>query len=371
MLGNTRREYLKRTGTASIGVAMLAGCTGEENGNEDTGVDDSGDNDIGDDTDGGTNGDTDEEENEPVNLKMSSFATGTGWYVLGGAVADNVVDYLPEGSSIDVQTTGGGIGVVELLKGGDVDFGIGYPGPAKWGYNGEELDVFDEPFEDLRALIGHLDTYWIGIGMRDDLVPEDIQSFSDVREQEFGLDLALAPAGGSGPTGVKHSFQGNDITFEDLNSWGGSDNRMDFGDMPSAIQGGDVHAISHVASPGHPTWTEVGESVDLRFLEQTDKGKEYAAEKGWIDVGPIPEGMFGSSREVEAMGSRSNLLTTADLPDYVARAIVKGVYEEVNAIQDAYAAMEVFDPEKAGQEKFLGVPIHPGAEDYMQEQGYL
>jgi TRAP transporter TAXI family solute receptor len=297
---------------------------------------------------------------------MCSFNEGTGWFVMAGAIADEVQSELPEGSQIRVRPFGGSIGCIKLLGQDEADLGINHPVTARWATEGEY--VFDQSHDGLRAIVGHFDTYWVLVGVRSET---GITSFEQIREEQPAIRLGTGPEGGVSNTGVRQAFEAHGITYDDIESWGGSIERLGLGDMPSAMGNGDIDAMGWVATPGHPTWTEIANSTDVTFMPFTDEGRQTMLDQGWMDMPSMPEGEFGASQEIPSVGWRSMLLTDTGMSDEVARSFARGVVENADSIASAYGAFEVFDPNKAGQEKFTGVPLHSGAQAYLEEEGYL
>ncbi|MGQ3414419.1 TAXI family TRAP transporter solute-binding subunit [Natrinema versiforme] len=329
-----RREYLGVCTASVTGVAGLAGCMGGDVGES---------------------------------LSMSTFVEGTGWYVLGSAIADVVPDYLPDGSTVDVVPEGGGVGSVDLHREGVADFGITAPTSARWAQNGEFVFEDDGSYEEIRALVGHLDTYWLPIAVTEDT---PIDTFAELREEEYPLELAIATAGSLGAVGVEQTLNAHDITFEDIENWGGRIERMDFGDMVSAIEGGDLEGMGQVATPGHPTWTEITNSVDMKFLPHDETTADYLTERGWLDMPDLPEGEFNASDDIRQVGYRSMLMTTESLDNEIASSITEAVIEEQDSIEAATTAFEVFEPESGASDEWVQIPFHEGAEDFLTEQGH-
>lgn len=358
--GIQRRQYVKALASAStVGITGLAGCTNEGssgNPNRSNGESDSGS------TSTGSNG------SSGKNLVMSSFKQGTGWYVMAGAISDKVTSHLPGDSTISVKPVGGGVGVIPLLRQQEVDFGVGSPVSSEWAAQSKLIFQDKEKFNDLRSLVGYLDTYWLPFAVNSD-VP--VNSFQELKKKQYPLKLAVAPAGSLGAVGVEQTLNAYGITFEDIENWGGSIKQMAFPDMPSAVKGGDVEGMSQVATPGHPTWQQLSNDVDVKFLGHGEEAKQYLTERGWFDMPDIPEGTFGASQDIPTIGWRTELVTTTDLSDDVARGIVEGIVEKRDEIANAYSAMTVFDPEKAGKQKYTAVPLHEGAKSYFKDEGFL
>ena len=361
--GVGRRQYIKYVGGASVlGTTGLAGCTQDGGNSGGSG---------GQTTQGGggetSGGDGGSNVQQPVSLTMSSFKEGTGWYVMAGAISDAVSQTLPQASQISVRPFGGSIGTIKLLGQNKADVGLNHPVTVGWATEGKY--VFDKKYSNLRAIMGHMDTYWVLIAARQ--ASTNFTTFKEIKEQQPALRVGAGPTGGVANTGVQHAFEANGITYDDIRSWGGKIVRMGLGDMPSAMSNGDIDIMGWVGTPGHPTWTEVANSVKLNFLPLDDKAKQNMVDKGWMDMPAMPEGTFDNQQPIPSVGWRTEVLTDTDMSDSVARAFAKGIVENQDQIRSAYSAFKVFDPAKAGKMKYTGVPLHPGAKSYLQDQGYI
>ncbi|MFB6129451.1 MAG: TAXI family TRAP transporter solute-binding subunit [Salinigranum sp.] len=376
-----RRKYIKYVGSAAaIGASGLAGCTGGNGGGDGGSGSGSGGSDSGSDSgsggsdsgsDSGSGGsdsgsDSGSSGGQPVSLTMASFKEGTGWYVMGGALSDAVSPALPQGSQISVRPFGGSIGCIKLLDQGKADLGLNHPVTAQWATEGKY--VFDKKYDGLRAILGHMDTYWVLIAARKKF---GYSSFAELKKDKPKLKLGTGPEGGVANTGVKQAFEASGITYDDVKNWGGKVVRLGFGDMPSAMRNGDIDMMGWVATPGHPTWTQIANDVDLSFFSIEGDARQKMLDEGWMDMPPMPKGEFGAAQKVPSVGWRTMLLTDTRMADSTAYTFAKAIVEKKDSIASAYDAFKVFDPKKAGEKKFTAVPLHPGAKKYLQEQGYL
>jgi TRAP transporter TAXI family solute receptor len=286
---------------------------------------------------------------------------------MAGAIADQVQGDLPAGSQISVRPFGGSVGCIQLLDQDEADIGVNHPVTATWATNGDY--VFDQEYSGLRAILGHMDTYWVLIGARGGT---GFTSFEQIKEEQPALRLGSGPAGGVSNTGVQQAFEAHGITYDDIRSWGGEIVRLGLGDMPSAMSNGDIDAMGWVGTPGHPTWTEIANQSEINFMPFTDDARQTMIEDmDWMDMPAMPEGEFGASQEIPTVGWRTMLLTDTDMSESVARTWTQSIIENRDAIASAYSAFEVFDPELAGQEEYTAVDLHAGARSYLEEQGYL
>ena len=196
-----------------------------------------------------------------------------------------------------------------------------------------------------------------------------ITSYADIKEQQADISIGVGPAGSISHRAAQHIYGAHGFTLEEAKSWGADVKQFALPDMPSALDTGKIDALTYVSSPGHPIWTEMSSNIDLMFLPI--ENLDYLNERGWSKVDDLPEGMFGSTSATQQVGFRSLIMTTQDLPDYVAKALAQTVVEDIDSLKQAYASMDHFDPELGVKEKWLGAPLHPGAKSYFESEGFL
>ncbi len=90
-----------------------------------------------------------------------------------------------------------------------------------------------------------------------------------------------------------------------------------------------------------------------------------------LDPIVIPAGTYaGQTSAVQTFGVLATLVATADLPDSLAYSFVRAIMEGREELAAMAPVLQGLDPKrmiKAG----LSVPLHPGAERYYREQGWL
>ena len=95
---------------------------------------------------------------QPVQLKLASFKIGSGWFVMGGIMADIFKKSLPPGSTVDALPKSGGIGNPKLLDLKKADLGFAFPITANWA--GMEFTVTIRR----SGISGRLQGGWIATG---------------------------------------------------------------------------------------------------------------------------------------------------------------------------------------------------------------
>jgi TRAP transporter TAXI family solute receptor len=355
----SRRRFLAGVSWVGVGVTV-AGCSeGTDPGGEGS-----------DDTNDGGGGGDEMDDGDPVNLDFATFNEGTAWFVMGSAIADNMEERLPSGSAINVLPFAGTYGNIDLLKQDEADLAFGTEVVNKWARQGRFEFKDQQPFDDLRAIAGHLDVNWIPTAIREDVAEEEgIETYADIRENEAELSLGIGPGGSISHIAAEHLYGAHGFSVSEAQDWGIEVREFSLPDMPSAIASGEIDGLTYVSSPGHPIWTEITSENDIRFLPV--ENFEYLEERDWSEVDPLPEGMFGAAVDRPMMGFRSLVMTTPDLQDSIARAVAATLVEDRQRLVDAYASMEAFDPELGVQEESIGAPIHEGARAYFEAEGIL
>jgi len=95
----------------------------------------------------------------PVNLAFATLDTGSAWYVYGATMAELLRKTLPPGSNIDVKPRSGGVGNPRLVAKNETPLGFAFTVTNRWAYEGKE--AYDAKLENLRGLVGGLDTYYL------------------------------------------------------------------------------------------------------------------------------------------------------------------------------------------------------------------
>lgn len=305
---------------------------------------------------------------DPVNLKLASFRVGSGWYVLGGVMADVIKSGLPAGSAVDAMPKAGGVGNPQLIGAKKADFALAFPVTANWAYNG--VHKYKEKIQNIRVVAGGLDSYWVLGAVKAD---SDIKTWADVKDKKIGIRLSTQAKGSLSEVAASQVLKTYGVSYDNLTEWGGKILMMGFKEMVPALKEGAIDGFLMMATPYHPTWTEAAISRDLRFISmEEDVIKKMGAEYGYARS-TVPAGMFkGQDKDTVVIGFPTVLITRDDIADDIVYAALKAIVANTEKIKAAYKAFEAFDPKTAWvSEKRGGVPLHPGAEKFYKEKGWM
>lgn len=303
--------------------------------------------------------------NEPVQLRIATQDAGSSWYAYGGTISELLRQNLPAGSVVDVLPYTGSIGNTQIVAQGQAELGMNFAPIAKWGHEG--TSVYEQPMENLRAIVGGLDQYYFGMIAREGY---KYDSLKEIVEAQAPVRIITQPRGGTGETAAALLLEAYGVTYEDVESWGGSVTHTSTDTVVSAMKDGRADVWFQPMPAGHPAVTELATTAQVKFLEPEEETLEFMAENYGMFDAVLPAGTFrGQDEDVRMLGFPTVIMTTTDLPDEVAYAVAKILAENADVLADRHASMRVFDPQEAFKVENTGLPLHPGVQQYVDEAG--
>ncbi len=290
---------------------------------------------------------------------------GTGgqtgvYYVVGQSICRlvnrNTADH---GLKCTAPSTGGSIANINAIKAGDMQMGVAQSDWQFHAYNGSSQFEGDQ-FEDLRAVFSvHGEPF--NVVARAD---SGIESFTDLVGKRVNI--------GNPGSGQRATM---DVVMDAM-GWTLDDfalaSELKSAEQAAALGDNKVDAI--IFTVGHPAGSiqEATTTVDSKIIavdtpeiaELVDANPYYA----WADV---PGGMYkGNDDPVRTFGVKATFVTSAQVPDEVIYQVVKAVFDNFDRFKGLHPAFENLTPEDMISTG-LSAPLHPGAEKYYKEQGWM
>ena len=305
---------------------------------------------------------------QAVNLKFASFRIGSGHYIMAGVMSDIIKQYLPSGSTVDALPKSGGLGNPKLLGAQKAELGLTFPPTAKWAWNGVN-PPYETKIRNIRAIAGGLDSYWHLGAIKEGI---DAKGWADVKAKKMGLRICTQSKGSLSEFAARQILGEYGISVEDLKAWGGDLLLKGFNEMVPGLKEGAFDAFLMLATPNHPTWTELAIARPLNFVDLEDSMISQLSDKYGFLGSNVPARMFhGQERDAVTVGFPTCVLVREDIPANVVYIITKAIAENKPKIEAAYKAFKAFDPKTAWKpEKLGGIPLHPGAEKFYKEMGW-
>lgn len=235
-----------------------------------------------------------------------------------------------------------------------VDFGVTSSAMLSSAYRGQ--------YKNLRLVAKIEDPFYFLVAAKKE---SGIKDFAAIKQNH--LPVRLAGADGTMLTILKYYG----ITSEDIETWGGK-MRVSNED---AIKG-DFDIISgFLASPAlnpeSSIWTTLSQKFDLYFFQLPEELLQSIAQQN-VDA-EIVEAQHsllrGVNRRIKTLGrSGESVFARDDTPEQAAYDLARAIDENHGALK-WFIRIYTYDPKTVWQN--FGVPLHPGAERYYREAGYI
>ncbi len=330
---------MKRFGAILLAAVMMFSSAGCSNTAQDTG--------------------SGEKAPEKQFVTVVTGSTGGTYYPVGTIFSTLWNEKLgADGIVASVQSSGGSVENLNMLKNGEAQMGIAMANLTLFAYEGSGKFEGNQ-FEDVRFVTA----LWPDVTQF--VVTEDsgINSVSDLKGKSFNV-------GGAG-SGTEYSSKVileavAGISFDDITA-----EHLGYFEASSAMQNAQIDGMNAEGGIPLSAVSEVAASkTAVKLLEFTDE--EYAKIK---NVAPyygqfvVPANLYaGIDKDVQTVGIKSTLITSAEMDEEVVYNLVKEIYENHEAIKGDHKALEVVTLEEA-LNGLPPVPLHKGAIRYYEEKG--
>jgi len=307
----------------------------------------------------------------PGPLKFATQSLGTSMYVYASTMGQLVTPVLPQGYTINVQTTSpGGVAAPYLIAEKKAELALGNAAPAKWAIDGTMLNR--PPVKGVTALVGGLDAPVMLVVFTDAFVKKTgIKNMEELVAKKHPVKIAIKAVGALGEMACKEVLDTFGVKYETIKTWGGSVTHTGAPQVTNLLRDGQADiTIDHVGV-GQAAISELAMTSNIHFIQLSDDTIKKLNAKGWNTVTMPANTWKGQTNNIKTLSSGVVLLASADLPDAVAYAITKKLCESKTELGAAYAAMKEFDPATAWTPLKNGAPLHPGAAKYYKEKGYM
>lgn len=296
--------------------------------------------------------------------KFVTIGTGgvTGvYYAAGGAICRLLnKDRKSHGIRCSVESTGGSAFNVNTIKEGELDFGMAQSDVQYNAFKGDEAFKEGGAHADLRAVFSiHPEPFTVLAHPN-----AGVTKFEDFKGKRFNVGNP-----GSGTRASMERLLGAmGWTLADFSL--ASELKADE-HGPALCDGkidGFFYGVGHPsANIQDPTTTCAAKLVPLTG-EVVDK---LVADNPYYAKATIPGSLYNNNPEdTETFGVLATLVTSANVPEESVYALTKAVFENFDEFKSLHPAFTNLEPAKMIKDG-LSAPLHPGAEKYYKEKGWL
>ena len=298
---------------------------------------------------------------------QQTFITiGTGgvtgvYYPTGGAICRLVNKGRKEhGIRCSVESTGGSVYNTRTIREGELDFGVVQSDVQSAAMEGVRAFDGDEPYADLRAVFSvHPEPMHVMV--RADASIDSVMAMKGKRVNIGNpgsgtrvLADVLMDAAGVGP--------GDFSLAAELKS----------SEQAAALCDGKIDAAIWAAGLPNGSTMEATSTCDIKLLDLTSSGTDKVlAENTAYAAATIPGGLYpGNDGDVQSWGPKATFVTDAKTPDEVVYTLVKSIFENFDDFKKLHPAFGRLTEEQMIKDG-LSAPLHPGAETYYKERGWM
>lgn len=300
-----------------------------------------------------------------ADLNGVAGAVGGGWYSTFAAFTELVMEKEPM-ISFKVSP-GSGIGNSATIGEGTFDMGWVYPPMAQLAYEGQT--PYEEKYENIRMVATGLSPQVIEVVARASV---DVDSIDDIFKDHVGIRW-LTPNKGSTTPALFFDImlQYYNTTESDIKSWGGSTTYTPYSDWAQFVQDGHADIMFNQGSIPFSTTQEIAANTSLKLLSLPEGLRNYMVEKYALQEYTIAGGTYDfEDQDIDTLQMCSGLGCNAELDDDTVYRILEIIEANLDEFKSISASFSNFDLATAWQNTG-SVPLHPGAERFYREHGYM
>lgn len=303
----------------------------------------------------------------PAASAQQNFITiGTGgvtgvYYPAGGAICRLVnKDRKDHGFRCSVESTGGSVANINLIRTGEIEFGVTQSDWQFHGMKGSKAFEKQGPMPELRAVFSlHPEPFTI-LSRKE----ANIKSFDDLKGKRVNIGNP-----GSGTVASLDELlkaMGRERTFFSL----ASELRPD--EHGAALCDNKIDAFFF--GVGHPSANIQDPTTSCGAVLVPITGK---AVDGLVKANPfysyadIPGGLYANNpNPTRTYGVKATLVTSAKVPEKAVYTVVKAVFDNFEEFKKLHPALANLKPQDMVADGNTA-PLHPGAARYFREKGLL
>lgn len=301
---------------------------------------------------------------EAQDEKFITIGTGgqTGVYFVVGQSICGLVNrgQAEHGIRCTAPSTGGSIANINAIREGSMDMGVAQSDWQYHAYNGSSQFEEQGAFEDLRAVFSVHGEPFNVIARAD----SGIETFTDLKGKRVNVGN---PGSGQLAT-MEVVMDAMGWTMDDFSLA----SQLQPAEQAAALGDNNVDAIIYTV--GHPNGSiqEATTTVDSKLIPvETPEIAALVEDRPYYAWATIPGGMYtGTDEDVTTFGVKATFVTSAGVDEEVIYQVVKAVFDNFDRFKSLHPAFANLTEEEMVADG-LSAPLHPGAERYYRERGWI
>lgn len=283
---------------------------------------------------------------------LSWHAGGTSgtYYPLSGdfkTIIDSETEY-----ALEVQSTGASTANAGSLGDEDADFALIQNDILEFAYEGEGIDDFDEPIDNLRSVATlypetiHLIT----------TADSDIETVHDLE----GAEVNTGDLGSGTQANALQILEQAGIGEDDFD-----EGNADFAGAADELRDGNTDAAFVVGGYQVGAVEELANDIDIDIIEISgDFRDDLQEEIEYFASDTIPSGTYdGVDEDVETVSVQAMIATHEDQDEEVVEEVLEAIFNNLDEIGERADDISI----ETAEDGLPNVPQHPGAESFFED----
>ena len=241
---------------------------------------------------------------------------------------------------------------------------------SKWAWDGEPELYKGKKHQDIRALVGGINSIYIVAMLREDYIQRTGNDTLEKALVDKNIRIIMKPAGSSVPPAARMIAESLGTSLEKIRSGGAQIIQVDAAQTTSMLREGRADLYFETAAKGHPAVTEVTITTPMRFVDLPEKSLKVMTDRG-LRPTAMPEWFKGQKGPTKSVDLGTHIIAHKDVPENIAYIVTKTIVENKEKLVERHQAWGEFKPEEAWKPENNAIPLHPGAVKYYRERGWL
>ncbi|MFV0334312.1 MAG: TAXI family TRAP transporter solute-binding subunit [Tropicimonas sp.] len=305
-------------------------------------------------------------------IKLISQPPGGSWYSYGSTFGEIISR--SEGDhkiNVEVMPRGGGMANPVAVNQGVADLGLVTSNAAVWAREGLGEEFKGRDSKDILTVLGGLQTANTTVIARKAYVD---QTGNDSLDKILAADklprIAMKPTGSQVPIVANYMFEALGTSLEELRGKGAII-QVETAQIAQMLRDGTADVYIENSPVGQATMTETTLTSEMVFLTIPETVLAHMEGLG-MPRGTMPAGSYrGQDADYVNPTSPTLLIANRNLDEGIVYQVTKALVEARDEIAEAYAPLSGWSPEAGAQPNQAVLELHPGAQRYYREQGWI
>lgn len=299
-----------------------------------------------------------------VSLTWTAGGTGGGWYVLAAGIAKLIKEKAPH---IDISVIpGGGTGNQPVVGENKAEMGFGMPPFIIAARNGS--DPYKKKFPDIRSIGGMFSVNYLHFIAAEDT---GVTSIKDAFKTK-PMNLSPTKKGSSGEFTFRKIMEDYFHTsYSEIKNNGGKVYFIGYSGISTNMKDRHIDFTCINIAPPAAIIQELALGRKLKILPFPEDLRQLMHTKYGYGLAYIKKDMYPDvlNQDIPTVTTGTSAMCHKSVDPDVVYQITKILCENKSRLLSIHKSTKVFEPATAW--KNMPAPLHPGAERYYKEKGYM